>query len=162
MEDETDKIKPENSDANLKKQFDNYQEISGNSGNSTSFIPNFEDTKFHQEIEKLHQLIVMGRWLVVVLLWVTIGVWSIWGLRSEIALWRDHFTWVALRYGLAYNRLATLGLALCIGMTTAVLIWQSRNILFGRPPQLQQYLEKQVFRIRQQGPSHPLWQWICR
>lgn len=163
MKDETDNINQENSDNNLKNPVDNYQEIPDNSVNPKSFIlANVEDTKFHQEIEKLHQLTVMGRWLVVVLLWATIGLWSLWGLRSEIALWREHFTWVALRYGLAYNRLPSLGLALCIGMTTAVLMWQSRNILFGRPPKLQQHLEKQVCRIRQQGPSHPLWQIICR
>jgi hypothetical protein len=47
-------------------------------------------------------------------------------------------------------------------MTLAVLIWQSRNILFGLPENEQRRLEQQVLRIREQGQSHPLWKWICR
>ncbi len=117
---------------------------------------------FAQEVERLHQLTVYARWLVVMVLWLTIGSWSLWDLRSEIALWIDDFTWIAVYYGLAYHRLANFGLAFCLGMTTAVLIWQSRNILLGRPPKLQNQLEQQVLRIRQQGSSHPLWKWVCK
>lgn len=120
------------------------------------------DPSFQQQVQNLYQLTVYGRWLVVGLLWLTIGSLSLWGLRSEFALWRQHFTWVAVRYGLAYNRLSAVGLALCTGMTTAVLVWQSRNILLGRPRQEQKRLEQQVYRIRQQGSSHPLWKWVCQ
>lgn len=120
------------------------------------------DPAFKQQVQKLHQLTVYGRWLVVGLLWVSIGSLSLWGLRSEIALLRQYFTWVAVRYGLYYNPLPTFGLALCIGMTVSVLVWQSRNILLGLPHEEQQRLEKQVYRIRQQGPSHPLWNRVCQ
>lgn len=119
------------------------------------------DPSFHQEVQRLHHLTVYGRWLFVALLWVSVAPLSLWGLRSEIALWRQYFTWVAVRYGLYYNLLPTLGLAFCIGMTVAVLVWQSRNILTGLPRQEQRRLEQQVRRIRQQGPSHPLWKWVC-
>lgn len=120
------------------------------------------DPIFKQQVQKLHNLTVYGRWLVVALLWLTIGSLSLWGLRSEIALLQQYFTWVAVRYGLFYNPLPTFGLGLCIGMTVSVLVWQSRNILLGLPQQEQQRLEQQVHKIRQQGPSHPLWKRVCQ
>ncbi|BAY91852.1 MULTISPECIES: hypothetical protein [unclassified Tolypothrix] len=120
------------------------------------------DPVFGQQVQRLHQLTVYGRWLFVACLWLTIAPISLWNLQSEIALWRQYFTWVAVRYGLVYHPLATIGLAFCIAMTASVLIWQSRNILIGLPEPEKQRLEKQVFRIRQQGQSHPLWKWVCQ
>ena len=120
------------------------------------------DPTFQQQVARLHQLTVYSRWLVVVLLWLSVGSFSLWGLRAEITLWRQYFTWVAVRYGLYYNPLPTLGLGICVGMTAAVLVWQSRNIILGLPNQEQQRLEQQVYRIRQQGASHPLWKWVCQ
>lgn len=121
-----------------------------------------DDPIFQAQVQRLHQLTVYGRWLVVGLLWLSVGALSLWSLRSEIALLQEYFTWVAVRYALIYNRLAAIGLGLCIGMTTAVLFWQSRNILLGRSLPEQRRLEQQVRRIRQQGSSHPLWKWVCR
>jgi hypothetical protein len=112
------------------------------------------------ELMRLHQVTVWGRWLVVVCLWLTVGLLSLWGLRGEMALWMQYFTWAAVRYGLAYNPIPAFGLALCIGLTVATLVWQSRNILLGLPVPEKQRLEQQVHRIRQQGPTHPLWQWV--
>jgi hypothetical protein len=120
------------------------------------------DSSFAQQVKKLHQLQVYGRWLFVTFLWLTIAPICLWDLRTELALWRQYFTWVAVRYGLFYHPLATLGLAFCIGMTVAVLVWQSRNILLGLPQREKQRLEQQVWRIRQTGPSHPLWKWVCQ
>ncbi len=120
------------------------------------------DPTFKQQVQRLHHLHVYGRWLLVGVLWLMIAPLSLWGLRAEIALWLQYFTWIAVRYGLEFNPLPTLGLAFCIGMTVAVLVWQSRNILLGLPQREQQRLEQQVYRIRQQGPSHPLWNWVCQ
>ena len=120
------------------------------------------DPTFLAQVQRLHQLTVYGRWLVVGLLWVSIGSLSLWGLRSEIAMWHQYFTWVAVRYSLYYIPLPTAALAFCIGMTASILVWQSRNILLGLPRHEQRRLEQQVHRIRQQGPSHPLWKWICQ
>jgi hypothetical protein len=120
------------------------------------------DPSFAQQVQRLHQLTVYGRWLFVGCLWLTITPLCLWDLHAEVSLWQQYFTWVALRYGLFYHPLSTLGLAFCIGTTAAVLIWQSRNILLGLPQQEKQRLEKQVYRIRQQGPTHPLWKWVCR
>ncbi len=121
-------------------------------------LPN--DALFQRQVQRLHQLTVYTRWLVVGLLWLTVGVFSLWGLRSELVLWRQHFTWTAVRYAFAYNRLPTMGLGLCLGMTIGVLVWQSRNILFGMPLAEKRRLEQQVVKIRQQGQTHPLWNWI--
>ena len=119
------------------------------------------DPIFKQQVQKLYQLIVYGRWLVVGLLWLTVVSLSLWGLRSEIALLLQYFTWVAVRFGLYYNPLPTLGLTFCIVMTISVIVWHSRNILLGLSPQEQKRLEQQVHKIRQQGATHPLWKWIC-
>lgn len=118
------------------------------------------DPKFQAAVQRLHRATVIGRWLVVLGLWVTIGGWSLWSLQYSISLMLDYFTWAALRNGLISNMPATLGLGLCIGMTLSVLIWQSRNILFGLPIDEQRRLEKSVLKIRAQGQTHPLWKWI--
>ncbi len=120
------------------------------------------DSTFQQEVERLHQLTVWGRWVVVGVLWLTVGTLSLWGLRYPISLILDHFTWAAVRYGLAFHRLAAIGLAICLSSTLGVLIWQSRNMLMGLPQREKKRLEQQVCRIRQQGPSHPLWKYICQ
>ncbi len=123
---------------------------------------NFEDSQLRTQIERLHRLTVWGRWLVVLFLWLTLGILSLWTLRFSIQLWFDYFTWAAVRYGLAYHRLAAVGLGICVGMTLAVLVWQSRNILFGLSAREQQRLLALVMRIRNQGAQHPLWKWVCR
>ena len=125
-------------------------------------LPDNLDPTFKKQVQKLHELTVCARWLLVGILWITLGPLSLWGWRYEISLLRSHFTWAALRYGIVYNRLPALGLGICISMTVAVLVWQSRNILWGIPPAEQKRLEQQVRRICQQGPSHPLWKWICK
>jgi len=120
------------------------------------------DATFHQEVDRLHRLTVYGRWLVVGLLWLTLGAWSLWRLQRTISLALENFTWAALRYGLVFDRGAAVSLALCIGATVAVLVWQTRSLLWGLSPRDRQRLEQQVSRIRQQGNSHPLWRWICQ
>lgn len=120
------------------------------------------DPIFEQQVERLHRLMVYCRWLLVGFLWLTVGSWSLWSLRSEFTLWRQYFTWAAVRYAIIDNRLSAIALSLCIGMTVAVLVWQSRNILFGRSAQEQARLQQQVLRIRQQGKTHPLWNWVCQ
>ncbi len=137
-------------------------EQSNSIDSSSSIFYAVNDPHLKQQVERLHHLTIYFRWLFVAVLWLSLGGLSLWNLRAEIGLWRQHFTWAALRYGLAYNRLPTLGIALCIGMTAAVLVWQSRNILWGMSHEEQKRLEQQVRRIRQQGASHPLWKWVCQ
>lgn len=114
------------------------------------------------QVQRLHRLTVWGRWAVVLIFWITIAPLCLWALRETISLATEYFTWSAVRIGLRYNLLATAGLALCLGCTFAVLLWQSRNILFGLSSRDRNRLIAQVLRIRKQGNSHPLWNWICR
>jgi hypothetical protein len=120
------------------------------------------DPMLKAQVKRLHTLTVYGRWMLVLLLWTTLAPISLWGWHYEISLLRSYFTWVALQYGIIYNPLPALGLAFCIGMTLAVLVWQSRNLVLGIPHQEQKRLEQQVRRISQQGSSHPLWKWVCK
>jgi hypothetical protein len=113
------------------------------------------------DIQRLHRLTIYGRWMIVLFLWLTVGAASLWQLRFRIQLLLDSFTWVAVRYGFAYHQAAAFGLALCLGMTAAVMTWHSRNLVFGLPKQEQLRLQQQLTRIQQQGPTHPLWRWIC-
>lgn len=114
------------------------------------------------EMLRLYRLMVYGRWAVVAVTWLLVGGLSLWGLRSSIALCFDYFTWAAVRYAIVYHRLPALGLAFCLGLTAAVLTWQSRNLLFGLPQHEKQQLQQTVLRIHRQGQSHPLWRWIRR
>jgi hypothetical protein len=84
-----------------------------------------------------------------------------WHLRDEIALWTQYFTWTAVRFGLIYHPLAAAGLIFCLSITVSTLIWQSYTLLFGIPKSHRQRLSQQVSKIRQRGPAHPLWGWVC-
>lgn len=114
-----------------------------------------------EDMQRLHSLFVFGRWCVVVGLWLLVGLISLWSLRHEFTMVRQHFTWAAVRYGLASNMIPTLGLAICVGPTVGLLVWQSRNILIGLPKQEVTRLAQKVTNIRAQGKSHPLWQYVC-
>ena len=113
-------------------------------------------------IEKLRSIVLRRWWVISGLLWLTVAPLSLWSLRPDIALVRQHFTWSAVRYGLAYNRLAAVGLGLCVGLTVALLVAESRYILWGMTQAEAQRLEKLLHRINAQGNSHPLWRHLYR
>jgi hypothetical protein len=120
------------------------------------------DSELQQQVEKLHRLTVYGRWLLVLGCWLLIGLASLWAFRNDIALMRQYFTWTALRYALAFNYWPSIGLAFCLAITGAVLVWQSRNILVGLSPREKLRLEQQVRKIQAKGPRHPLWRWVVK
>ncbi len=128
---------------------------------SLSTVGADRDPLFLAQVHRLHQITVYGRWIFASILWLTIGMLSLWGLRYPISLAMEDFTWASLRYGLVFNRVPAFGLFLCLGITIAILVWQLRNWLFGLPKSELRRLEEQVLRIRQQGSSHPLWKWVC-
>lgn len=125
-----------------------------------SIAPPEKDPNFQAAVQRLHELTVYGRWLTVLGLWLTVGSASLWSLRYPISLLQDYFTWAAVRWALIFQPFPAMGLGLCVGMTIAVLIWQSRNILVGLPKLERQRLERQVLKIGEQGSSHPLWKWV--
>lgn len=115
---------------------------------------------FKQKVNKLYKLSMYGRWLFVIASWLTLGVYAVWSLREEIAISLDYFTWASVYYGLHFNFVPTLCLAFCIGSTVSVLLWQSRNVIWGLPEIEQRKLERQVEKIMARGSKHPLWKWI--
>ncbi|MEB3229822.1 MAG: hypothetical protein VKJ64_02345 [Leptolyngbyaceae bacterium] len=119
------------------------------------------DAQLIQEMQRLHYIFVGGRWCLVVGFWMVVGMASLWFLRHEFVMVRQHPTWAAVRYGLASNMLPTLGLSSCVGLTVGLLVWQSRNILIGLPPKEVSRLAQKVAYIREQGKSHPLWRYVC-
>ncbi|MDJ1184083.1 hypothetical protein [Roseofilum casamattae] len=130
-------------------------DISPNSPTSES------DPEFERQLLRYHQLLVCGRWVTAGVWWLVVGLPSLWNLRSPMLLLLDHFTWSGLYYGLYFRPLSAIGISSSIGLIAAILVWHSRNILFGWPPSYQKFLESKVYRIRQQGKSHPLWSWIA-
>ncbi len=120
------------------------------------------DPIFKSQIDNLYRLNVYGRWLVIGLMWLTIGAYSLWGLRYPISLIQEDFTWAAVKYGLITELIPALGLCLCVGMMTGTLVWQSRNIIWGISKKEQQRLIQQVGNIRKQGSSHPLWKFVVK
>jgi len=120
------------------------------------------DRTLQQEVESLHQLFVILRWSVVGAMWLFTLPISAWVLRRDLQLLRDTFTWTAVRYALAFKPGVAIALSLCIGLTLGVLLWQSRNILFGLPNREVKRLCKQVLHIRRQGHRHPFWRWVCK
>jgi hypothetical protein len=121
-----------------------------------------DQTNLNQHIDRLYQFSIYRRWFIIICLWLTIGVYSLWTLRREIALWIDDFTWVAVRYALAYNKLAAIGLGFCLGFTLATLISQSIHILQGYSPRQKYLLEQKVLNIQAKGQKNFLYRWIFR
>lgn len=117
-------------------------------------------SNFQQKVTRLHQLTVYARWLFVLVSWLTLGVYAIWNLKEEISLWFDYFTWAAVYYGFHFNFIPTLCLAFCVGITISVLVWQSRNLIWGLPEVEKRRLEKRAEKILASGAKHPLWKWI--
>ncbi|GAB4464261.1 MAG: hypothetical protein OHK0037_18060 [Elainellaceae cyanobacterium] len=120
-----------------------------------------QDPSLEAEVERLHRLWIHTRWRGLGLLWLLVMPLAAWHLRDEIALWKQYFTWTAVRFGLIYHPLAAAGLIFCLSLTVSTLIWQSYTLLFGIPKSHRQRLSQQVSKIRQRGPSHPLWDWVC-
>ncbi|MFM7470512.1 MAG: hypothetical protein ACKO5P_03270 [Nodosilinea sp.] len=115
------------------------------------------DSRDDCRLERLRLILMRRWWLATALLWLILGSLSLISLRREIGQLHQYFTWTALRYALAYNRLAALGLGLCIGLSLALLLAESRYILFGLSRGERRRLQQSLERVRQRGPGHPLW-----
>ncbi|MBL1209666.1 hypothetical protein [Geminocystis sp. GBBB08] len=113
----------------------------------------------NQEIDRLHQLTVYGRWLLVVMSWILILPWALWELRETISLCQEYCTWSAIRAGMEFNPWGALGLVFCFAFATSVLVWQSSYILRGGLSDKQKYyLTEKVKKIRLQNKKN----WLYR
>jgi hypothetical protein len=111
-----------------------------------------------QEIERLHQLTVYGRWLLVTLSWVFILPWALWELRETISLCQEYFTWSAVRAGMEFNPWAALGVTFCIAFAISVLVWQSNYILRGKLSDKEKYyFTEKIKKIRLKGKDYWLY-----
>ena len=117
---------------------------------------------FAEAIGRLHQVNVVSRWLTLLVLWLTVGSWSVWQLRKTWETLQEYFTWSAIRVGLMFHPIAAVGLGLCVGLTLSALIGQSRNLIWGLPDYERASLHDRVLKIQQQGRSHPLWKWVWK
>ena len=93
-------------------------------------------------------------------LWLSVGILSLWSLRFEFQELREYFTWAAVRYMLYFNRLAALGLAICLSSTISLLFAESRHILLGLSKGEKRYFTRRLEKIYEQGASHPAWKII--
>ncbi len=123
---------------------------------SRYYFPNARFSK----VDRLHRFSVYMRWGFAIILWITVFPLCLWSLRREISLWFDYWTWAAVFYALLAHPFAALGLFFCVGMTLSVLVWQSRNIIWGMPRSEVLLLTRQLRRIQTSGLKHPLWKWI--
>ncbi|MGD1898674.1 MAG: hypothetical protein ACFB16_17175 [Phormidesmis sp.] len=113
-----------------------------------------------REIEALRQAMMRTWWWVCLALWLTVGALSLWWVRSDLQELQQYFTWTAVRYMLVYNRVAGMGIGLCIGLTLALLYSESRQILWGISAGERSRLLSDLEKIHAQGPSHPQWKVI--
>ena len=110
-----------------------------------------------QAIEALRQAMMRTWWQVCLALWLTVGLASLWWVRSDLQELQQYFTWTAVRFMLVYHRIAAMGLGLCSGLTLALLFSESRQILWGISQTERSRLLSDLNKIRTQGPSHPQW-----
>jgi len=57
---------------------------------------NNEKLKLEPKIKKYYQLIVVRQWKIVLICWLTLGIFSFWELRAEFKLWAEYFIFVYL------------------------------------------------------------------
>lgn len=123
---------------------------------------NYPDAAFDRDLVAfVHRCTVIGRWCLVLLLWLSIGIPALWFLRDEITLWRQQFTWVAIWYGLQTHPWSGFALGLCVGMLLSTLVWQSRNILWGLPASELDRLQRYAKHLEHQRTRSTLWLWFC-
>lgn len=119
------------------------------------------ETISDEEIERLYQFNIYGRWVMVSVLCLLLMPWGIWQMRETISLCQSQCTWAAIRLGLEFNPLATVAISFCLGLVTSILIKQSLHILKGGLSDKEKYyLAQQVKKIRHRGKQHWLYQWM--
>jgi hypothetical protein len=112
------------------------------------------------QVQRLILVQTKMRWALVIFLWLTLGIISLWMIREDIGLWIEYFTWAAVRVAIRNEQLPYMGLGVCVALTLSTLIRQSWDILFGINKREYHYLVKQVQEIETQGRKHWLWQWV--
>jgi len=114
-----------------------------------------------KEINRLYELKIYGRWIVVITTWILLLPWALWQFRETISLCQERCTWATIRIGIEFTPFASLGIAFCLGFATSVLVKQSVHILKGGLSEKEKYyLSQEVLKIRQKGKSHWLYNYL--
>jgi hypothetical protein len=123
--------------------------------------PHYPDVDFDSDLVAfVYRYTVIGRWFMVLLIWLGLGIPALWFLRDDIHLWRQQFTWVAVWYGLHTHPWSSFALGLCLGMLLSTLVWQSRNILWGLPASELDRLRRYAQHLERQRTRSTLWLWF--
>ncbi|MGY6529329.1 MAG: hypothetical protein ACXITR_05320 [Cyanobacterium sp.] len=113
------------------------------------------------DLERLHLSRIYGRWLLVLISWLTLMPWGLWQFRETFSLCQEHCTWSAVRAGMEFNPLGTLAVTFSIGFLTSVLLWHSSYIIRGGLSDKEKYYFAQELRkINAKGDKHFLWKWL--
>ncbi len=114
-----------------------------------------------REVQKLLETYQNGLYGLLVLVWLVIGIPSLFALRDHIRRLLEYFTWTAVKYMLFYKPgLASLGLLFCVAVTLYVLLTQSRLEVFGLFESERDSLDFVVSRIQRLRSNHPLRRWL--
>jgi hypothetical protein len=114
-----------------------------------------------QQVIKLRRVDMFLRWFLVLLMWLTVGAWSGWQMRSSIQQLSEYFSMTGLRYSLFFNLWSGgAGLIFCLSLTISSLLWQIGHSLWKISPRERQQLETRVQQIQIQGAKNPYWRWI--
>lgn len=119
------------------------------------------DEEVARAIEALRQQMMRDWWRVCLALWSTVGLLSLWWLRSDFQELGEYFTWSAVRATIFFKRVPSVGLISCFALTFGLLLSESRQILFGLSAGERSRLLTQLNKINEQGSSHPQWKVIA-
>lgn len=118
-------------------------------------------TGLDQQVVKLRRIDMTVRWISVLLLWLTVGLWSCWQMRASLQQLGEYFSMTGLRYSLFFNLWSGgAGLIFCVSLTFSSLLSQIGYSLWKVSPRERQQLETRVLRIQNQGSKHPYFRWI--
>ncbi|MBJ7899833.1 MAG: hypothetical protein GC158_07925 [Cyanobacteria bacterium RI_101] len=99
-------------------------------------------------LQRLYRQKLRRRWLFVGLCWFCLAPWALWQFREDFLLLEDHFTFTAVRYGLAFRLVPAFSLFFCVGITGSTLFWQSCHLLWGLSPQERRRWRLQARKLR--------------
>jgi hypothetical protein len=119
------------------------------------------DLDLDQQIAKLRRVDMCLRWLLILLLWLTLGVWSCWEMRASLLQLTEYLSLTGLKYSLFFHLWGGGGgLILCLSLTVSSILWQIGQSFWQISPRERQVLATRVQQIQDQGSKHPFWRWI--
>lgn len=118
------------------------------------------DPLLAQQVAKLQQLEVWRRWISMLLMWLTLGSWSLWELRESIVILREYFSWSGVVYGGYFHLGGGCGLLFCVLSTCSSLVWQIGHFFGQLSAKERHQLEVRVQQIQASKKENWLWRWI--